>query len=415
MVRIRVSPLIENRENAKCRETAKVKSNLPIDVQSQCSLARPYMNNNNNNSRSAKAAPTKSKPRKPAAKRPNGQPNGARPKVPVSTGSSRPAFAAAAYASGQTTRAPDIIRNSVSSCRIRHRELIASVTGSVAFTVASTLAINPGIAASFPWLSVEAQGWERYRFNRLSYCYYTRTGSNVPGSVILAPDYDAADAAPSSEQVASAFQDTAEDAPWKDIVCRLKPESMHPRQGENFIRTTALAANLDIKTYDAGNLFVCTIDGTAVPWGKLWVEYDVEFFTPQLPSAGAVTIAGGLVTGANTMTQANPFGIVPVVDTQAVGLAMSAASVLSFSQLGTYLLSWRVAGTVITVFPTPTGALGATVTTLGGFIDAGAVAAIQMIRVVVDTVGATVSFSLTATTVTTSLAYVGIAPTSSLA
>lgn len=119
--------------------------------------------------------------------------------------SMRQQSAAAAYATGQSTGKAAISRMSVDSCRIRHRELVASITGSAAFTVASNFSINPGLPASFPWLSVEAQGWEKYRFESLKLCYYTRTGTNVPGSLLLAADYDAADAAPATEQIASAY------------------------------------------------------------------------------------------------------------------------------------------------------------------------------------------------------------------
>jgi len=63
---------------------------------------------------------------------------------------------------------------------------------------------------------------------------------------------------------------------------------MHPIGPKKFVRTAGLAANLDVKTYDAGTLFVGTIDGTAVNWGKLWVEYDITLYTPQLQPQGTL-------------------------------------------------------------------------------------------------------------------------------
>jgi len=198
-----------------------------------------------------------------------------------------PAQVAAAYASGQATAPPRITADRNTS-RIVHRELISSVSGSSAFAVAASFALNPGISATFPWLSTQAQSWEQYRFNLLRFCFYTRTGSTTVGSLMMVPDYDAADAAPASEQIASSYEDVSEDAPWKDIACVLRPSAMHSNGPKKFVRSGPLPANLDIKTYDAGNLFVCTTDGSAVGWGKLWVEYDVTLSVPQLNPQGVL-------------------------------------------------------------------------------------------------------------------------------
>lgn len=335
------------------------------------------------------------------------------PKNGGGNGKPKQAAAAAAYATGNVGKAPTITM-SRDTCRIVHRELVDSVVGTVAFTVAKTLALNPGLAASFPWLSVMAQGWEQYRFRKLKYCYYTRTGSNVPGSVMLAPDYDAADAAPASEQIASAFQDVAEDAPWKDIDCTLTQLSMAGGQSRKFTRSGALAANLDVKSYDSGNMHVCTVDGTAVNWGKLWVEYDIDFFVPQLPPTGQLALVGGQFTGATAQTAANPFGTAPTADAQNAGLTMSAASVLTFGSAGTFVVGVRYIGTVITAIPNPTAASGATIVSGGADFSAAATSATQEIGVNVTAPGATLAFSLTATTITSAIVQVGSAPSGSL-
>jgi len=324
----------------------------------------------------------------------------------------RRAAAAAAYATGQVGQAPDI-RMSRESCRIRHRELIGSVTGSVAFTVAQTFAIQPGLAATFPWLSIMAQGWEQYRFRKLAFCYYTRTGTGTPGSVMIAPDYDAADAAPATEQIASNFEDVVEDAPWKDIKCVLKRLSMAGGQTRHFTRSGPLAANLDIKTYDVGNLHLCTVDGTAVSWGKLWVEYDVEFFVPQLPPTGALALVGGTVVSAVGTTAANPFGTAPALDPQAAGMSMSNASVLTFNSAGTFLISATITGTVITAFGAPTASAGVVINVSSGVINAAGTISQRVDAVTVTVPGATLSYAATATTVTAAQLFVGSGPASS--
>jgi len=319
---------------------------------------------------------------------------------------------AAAYASGQIGRAP-VIKQSRDNCRVVHRELIASITGSTNFTVPQQFALNPGIAATFPWLSAMAQCWQKYKFHKLRFCAYTRTGSNVPGSLMLVPDYDAADAAPATEQVASSYEDVAEDAPWKDICATLSPKAMSGPE-HHFTRTTALAVNLDIKTYDVGNLFVCTVDGTAVNWSKLWVEYDVEFFVPQLPPGGEISPLGGTFTGANTQTAANPFGVAPVAGALANGILLSIASVLSFTTVGDYLVTVFCNGTVITGAVAGTANAGVASLSSSGIFNTAATSCMSFMAVRVSVPGATISFAGTATTITAATLYVAQAPAGSI-
>jgi len=307
------------------------------------------------------------------------------------------ASVAAAYATQQRQRAPKI-SSSRDAVRIRHRELVSSVAGTATFTVGSSLALNPGLPTTFPWLSTQAQAWERYRFNALKFEYYTRTGSNVPGSVIMVPDYDAADAAPISEQVASSYEDVVEDAPWKDICCPLKPEALHALGPTKFVRSTVLAANLDIKTYDAGNFFLCTLDGTAVNWGKLWVEYDITLMTPQLNPSGSGILAGqsALTTTAQANNIFNGIANMPGSTALVTFSGATGGGVMTFQQAGQYLI------VLDNQTGAPTHVSGPTL--VGGTFDFGPIDAgsgsgelITSCRVTV-TSGATLTFGITFTT-----------------
>jgi hypothetical protein len=205
--------------------------------------------------------------------------------------------AASAYSRGFSANRASITQTS-DGVIIRKRELLSSITGSVNFTVAQTYALNPGLASSFPWLSTQAMGWEQYRFRKLRYIFYTRTGTSTPGSVMLVPDYDAADAVPINEQQAMDYKDAKEEAPWVvEFCCDLTPSALHPG-GRKFIRQ-GVVVGTDIKTYDAGNMFVITTDGTAVNWGKVFVEYEVELAVSQLPQ-GVLNVASGIATATTT-------------------------------------------------------------------------------------------------------------------
>lgn len=193
---------------------------------------------------------------------------------------------------------PKIAYNGSNSCCIIHRELIATINHSTAFTT-NSFALNPGLSATFPWLAPMAAQWEQYRFKKLIFNYVTRTSTTTVGSVLLAPDYDASDSAPSSEVNMASYQDCVEDVPWKNLVCRLNSASMHIIQQRKYLRTGAIPAGTDVKLYDVGNFFVGTTGGVNTdPIGKLYVEYEVEFFVPQKESA-ASSGSSFAYTGAN--------------------------------------------------------------------------------------------------------------------
>jgi hypothetical protein len=319
------------------------------------------------------------------------------PRAPSNTGVTA---AAAAYSRGSRSSEPRFLSRDARSMRIVHRELVTSITGSATFTVANTLALNPGIAATFPWLSVEAQGWEQYRFNKLKFCYYTRTGTSTPGSMMLVPDYDAADSAPSTEQIASAYRDVTEEVPWKtEFSCVLDPAALLEPGNRKYVRTGALASNLDIKTYDGGNFFVCTTDGTAVPWGKLWVEYDVSFFVPQLPPTGSNAQQSQHITGA-TPTTASLLGTQTTV-ASSNSLVSVSGNVLTFAQAGRFLVNYNAVSTTDTVSTPPAVAAGASLVQTYGiagsyyFVAGNGTTNLNISMLVSTSVGGTITFANT--------------------
>jgi len=187
--------------------------------------------------------------------------------------------------------------------RIHHCELVTTVSGSTAYTV-TPYPLNPGLPGTFPWLSEIAQRWEQYHFRKLKFYYVTRSGTDRVGSIILAPDYDASDSAPSSEVEITAYSGAVEDAVWKNIECPLVEEDMFPLGPRKFVRDGILAG--DIKTYDVSTFYVATLEEADTSQiGKLWVEYDVEFFVPQLsPSSDSGPSSTSYYAGNSSQTLA---------------------------------------------------------------------------------------------------------------
>jgi len=298
----------------------------------------------------------------------------------------------ASYSRGVRTAEPKFLTRSSRSVRIAHRELVGSIIGSAAFATPYIFDLNPGISATFPWLSSQAVGWEQYKFHRLKFCYYTRTGTSTPGSVMLIPDYDPADFAPVSEQIASAYRDAVEEAPWvPEFSCNLDPSAMLGSTPRKYIRAAPLAANLDIKTYDSGSFFVGTSDGTAVPWGKLWVEYDVELFVPQVPSFGVGNLTGQHSEVIATTTGNLTANITNFAETTPTLCLYDSNGGLTFFLPGVYLVTMiitAVTSATQSVAPTPLGSasLITTYNNPSGYFTAGSGTTKMTTTVVVKTV-----------------------------
>jgi hypothetical protein len=257
--------------------------------------------------------------------------------------------------------------------------------------------INPGLATTFPWLSSIAIRYERYQFKKLRFHYEPKCSASTAGTVILAVDYDPLDEAPATKQEVLSYHGKGDSVPW--LPCNTEMGSfIGANRGSLFTRPGTLAANRDQKTYDLGQLFVCTSGhaGTTV-CGELYVDYEVELLIPQVQDsiiAGAFDSTAGLsqvaLVGTNFAGNGNLDDLISVTGTS--------ASILTFNQDWEGLVSINVVGTVMSgaaanagtaawsAFGTATYNAGATYGRIGGFVRA--------LR------GQTLVLSITATTVT---------------
>lgn len=184
----------------------------------------------------------------------------------------------AAYTKVVVSREPRIKASSRSS-RVQHRELISSILGSTSLAV-TRFQCNPGLSGTFPWLSAQASAWEQYRFHKLKFEYITRIGTTSAGSVIYSPEYDPSDLTPTTEQQLTNTRDAIEGPVYRGFECPLDPAAMHAIGPRKFVRSGNVPG--DIKTFDVAAFFLGTIgEADTTEIGKLYVDYDVEFFVPQ--------------------------------------------------------------------------------------------------------------------------------------
>lgn len=178
-----------------------------------------------------------------------------------------------------------VVQNPKPQFRLKHREFVSDIRSEgTDFAVVATLPIQPGWPQAFPWLSTIAWNFEGYTFHGLSFRFESALPSITPGTVALVPDFDAADLniAFTKKQLFQ-FEDTCRSSCWDSFSLKVSKHNLHFHK-HRYVRKGALLPNLDVKTYDLGNLYII-VDGIPEGFvGELWVEYDISLITPQTES-----------------------------------------------------------------------------------------------------------------------------------
>jgi hypothetical protein len=307
---------------------------------------------------------------------------------------------AAAYSQGVSSQSARVTRSSINSTRIVHREQLDTISGSINFNIDGTWNINPGLSTTFPWLSLQARGWEKYKFNNLSFHYYPRCSTSTSGSVMLSPDYDSSDIPPTSEQTASNNLGAVEDAPWKSLCLRFQADLLNSIR---YIRFANLPTTLDIRLSDVAQLNVITSNGTDTSaWGKLWVEYDVTLMVPTTNNSVDV----GRAIGSYTLN--NFYGNHTFIDRGITVTTVQPGTLIVDGLIvgNGYQFVTSLSGTNITLF-SPTSHVGFTQTIVPSNHISGGLAASYIAIYVATAASATILMGITSSTVTGS--YVSIA------
>jgi hypothetical protein len=172
-----------------------------------------------------------------------------------------------------------------------------------------------------------AQRYEKYRFTQLDFVYlpevsqYATEGQT--GKVLLAVDFDAADAPPSTKQQMENTDVVETRIGWQEMRLRVPVQRMNEGMPWRYVRPGVLPGGSDIKTYDCGNLVVGSYNngGTGV-LGEVWVEYGLEFSTAVTESTTTAPANNSVATFYDSAT-GNPVSTVayvyPLAGTSAPG------------------------------------------------------------------------------------------------
>jgi len=291
-------------------------------------------------------------------------------------------------------------------------EYVQDIAGSVNFT-ASTFPVQPGLSTLFAYLSTQALSYQEYRFRKLGFIYETEKPTTAGGKVMMAFLPDAADTLPTSKQdmLENEYKLTA--PAWAERVEFMVPEKALSTLGEpKYVRFGALAANLDIKTYDCGQLIIATqgmADTTLV--GELYVHYQVELMTPVIDSQAFSAAFSSSLTGVSP-SQTSAFGASPTVSG---GLSLTVTgNTITFQRVGKYVVTYVANGTgLFTAFsPNTSTSTANSVSIFSGISNAAANAGTTAIVTEIVTVTArgqtlVLDCSGVSTTITSSFARIG--------
>lgn len=318
----------------------------------------------------------------------------------------------------QRTSKPKMTTMKNGDCRISHREYITDIVagaGSPSAFAVQALSVNPGQVGTFQWLSRIAANYESYKFSRLKFDYATEAPSSLGGTLVLALDYDAEDAAPVSKQQAMSYRSSVRSAPWAPCQHTSLGEDLS-KSKTNFVRPGAQPAGTDIKTYDIGNLFIISqgVTTASAALGELWVEYDVLLMTPVFENGGQQVAVGGSLYTQQATSAANPFGpAANFVDAQNYGFTVNDASRLTFQFGGYYLVVLNFTGTGLV--DSKAAVSGGVVVAGSDYPNAAATAMISIWIVTANGPGGYADITLTATTVAQGASMqVAVAPLNSL-
>lgn len=205
--------------------------------------------------------------------------------------------------------------------RIKHREFLGDVVSSSTANTFSikSYSIQPGLSQVFPWLSQVCNStFQQYRLNGMVFEFRSMSAdalnstNTALGSVIMATDYDSADAAFTSKQQMENSEFGVSCKPSSCMLHAIECQRSMTSISEQYIRAYANPPGTDIRLYDLGKFYIATngFQGTNVNCGELWVSYDVTLIKAisQGPGYSIPVSTYTITSGGAISLNAKPFG-----------------------------------------------------------------------------------------------------------
>jgi len=176
---------------------------------------------------------------------------------------------------------------------VSHREYITDIVAANAFTLQS-YAINPGLFATFPWLSAVAANFEEYRITGMIFEYktlsadYTTAASASLGFVVMASQYNVYNPIFPDKKTMENYEFSNSAKPSDSFIHPIECKRALNPVAEMYVRTGAVTQG-DLRLYDLANFQIATggNSGTGI-LGELWVTFEVEFYKPKITGSGGI-------------------------------------------------------------------------------------------------------------------------------
>lgn len=226
------------------------------------------------------------------------------------------------------------------SITILNKEYIRDIEISTNFGI-NVFPLNPGMSATFPWLSQVADSYEEYRIKGLAFTFKSTSTPFVQsqksmsfGTIIMATQYNVNNPNFNNKRDMENYIGATSGSPLQGQmhVVRLGDDplrTLYVRQG------TPLEKNYDLKFYDCGKFELATIGmnidtnepNASLACGELWVSYEIELLKPRLRSsvsrvdhwAGSYRITGAWSNPYPMGARGYNAGYVPSVGTSRLG------------------------------------------------------------------------------------------------
>jgi len=295
-------------------------------------------------------------------------------------------------------------------CRFKGTDFLTSVTiggtAAAAGDVLYTAVVNPAVLG-VSRLATVSKLWERYKFRSCKFRYEAVCPTTTAGQLIGYVDYDTYDD-PTGISGAQNLQRAA--AHYGEKPVRVWDKTFWEIKDVDPLTDLYVDSDgSDPRWTNQGRLVVLAASAitSSTACGNIYLDYDVEFYIPQLeqtPSTGY----GYKLTGGGTMSQAAIFGDASVSYAWSnVGITR-AANVFTIPA-GSWLITGRVTGTVLALTKATTGtAVDAADYKLTG--SDGWMFQYQ----ITSTASFTVTLGGTATTVTGSFFYAALLPSNAI-
>lgn len=210
-----------------------------------------------------------------------------------------------------------IRQNGSRPCSITHREMVLDVQGTSPSEFKRDFICNPRKAlGSAVWLVPIAKDYEMYRYTSLEFEYIPSCPTSTPGNICMFLDYDPLDDNRGiSYGQASMMADAVASQCWQETRLRYRANLTVLAQHKYFCSESVSPDRLN----DCCRLWLVTSSPTdAVMFGKLYVNYTVEFFNPEVPSAAAPQSGSVQVRKSKVATATASF-VAPVCDKLDIG------------------------------------------------------------------------------------------------